>query len=82
MLTRHHSGNLIIEPDGETRAAARCSAIIFQAAEGFPLQPIAEASYRDRFAREGGVWHFTHREMQLTLVGDLSQHLARAIRAE
>lgn len=78
-LTRHHSGNLIIEPDGEDRASARCSAIIFQAAPGFPLQPIAEASYADRFARDAGGWHFTRREMAMTLTGDLSQHLLRGI---
>lgn len=76
-LTRHHSGNLIIEPDGDMRASARCSAIIFQAAPGFPLQPIAEASYKDRFAMDGGAWHFTRREMELTLAGDMSQHLLR-----
>ncbi len=78
-LTRHHSGNLIIEPDGDHRATAQCSAIIFQAAADFPLQPIAEASYEDRFACDAHGWHFTHRRMQMMLVGDLSQHLARDI---
>lgn len=78
-LTRHHSGNLIIEPDGEGRAAARCSAIIFQAADGFPLQPIAEASYVDRFAKDGDGWYFTRREMAMTLTGDLSRHLLRGV---
>lgn len=78
-LTRHHSGNLIIEPDGDAQAAARCSAMIFQAAENFPLQPIAEASYLDRFSKEGGAWHFTRREMQMTMTGDLSQHLLRPV---
>ena len=76
-LTRHHSGNLTIEPDGDARASARCSAIIFQAAPGFPLQPIAEASYCDRFAKDGDAWHFTRREMEMTLTGDLSHHLLR-----
>ncbi|PQM28022.1 polyketide cyclase [Sphingopyxis lindanitolerans] len=78
-LTRHHSGNLIIESDGDDRAAARCSAIIFQAADDFPLQPIAEASYADRFAKGTGGWYFTHREMALTLTGDLSRHLLRGV---
>lgn len=78
-LTRHHGGNLIIEPDGDTRASARCSAIIFQATPELPLQPIAEASYSDRFSKAGGSWHFTRREMQMTLTGDLSQHLKRAV---
>jgi hypothetical protein len=76
-LTRHHSGNLIIEPDGDAHASARCSAIIFQAAEGLPLQPVAVASYGDRFAKAGGAWHFTRREMELTMTGDMSQHLLR-----
>ena len=80
-LTRHHSGNIIIEPDGENQAKTSCSAIIFQATSNFPLQAIAEASYTDRFACEGGEWHFTRREMQMTLTGDLSQHLKRPAKA-
>lgn len=76
-LTRHHSGNIIIEPDGQDKATASCSAIIFQAAIGFPLQPIAVASYTDQFACEKGEWYFTMREMQLTMTGDMSEHLQR-----
>ncbi len=78
-LTRHHSGNLIIEPEGDANASARCSAIIFQAADGVPLQPVAEASYKDRFERSEGIWYFVRREMQLGLIGNLSQHLQRGL---
>jgi hypothetical protein len=78
-LTRHHSGNLIIEPQSDTMASARCGAIIFQAADGFPLQPVAEARYSDRFERSEGVWHFVRREMQLGLIGNLSEHLQRGL---
>lgn len=77
--TRHHGGNLIIEPDGPDCATARCHAIIFQATADFPLQPIAEARYADSFARTDGAWHFTRREMQLGLLGDLSRHLRREL---
>lgn len=78
-MTRHHCGNLIIEPDDAGRALTRCSAIIFQAAPGFPLQPIAVASYRDRLVKAEGSWHFTRREVELSMMGDLSQHLLRAV---
>ena len=78
-LTRHHSGNLIIEPEGDAKASARCSAIIFQAADGFPLQAVAEARYSDRFECCEGIWHFVRREMQLGLIGNLSQHLQRSL---
>jgi len=77
ILTRHHSGNIIIEPDGDDAATASCSAIIFQATSNLPLQPIAEAFYRDRFSKLDGVWFFTHREMQMKLTGNLSEHLLR-----
>ena len=78
-LTRHHSGNLIIEPDGDAAATARCGAVIFQAAENFPLQPVAVARYSDRFVKDAGGWRFAHREMELTMTGDLSQHLLRGV---
>ena len=77
VLTRHHSGNIIIEPGGNDTATASCSAIIFQATPDIPLQPIAEAFYRDRFTKLDGVWYFTHREMQMKLTGNLSEHLLR-----
>lgn len=76
-LTRHHSGNIIIEPDGADKAIASCSAIIFQATAKFPLQPIAEASYCDQIVCDNGSWYFTKREMQMTMTGDMSEHLQR-----
>ena len=78
-LTRHHSGNMIIEPDGFDAARASCSAIIFQATAEFPLQAIAEASYRDQFKKSDGSWRFARREMGMTLMGDLSHHLAKPV---
>jgi SnoaL-like domain len=79
MLTRHHCGNIIIEPDGDGAAKAQCSAIIFQATPHLPLQPIAEASYVDTFKKTDGLWHFTRRAMRLNLIGNLSQHLAQPL---
>lgn len=76
-LTHHHSGNIIIEPDGPNKAAASCSAVIFQATATLPLQPIAQANYSDRFACNNGDWYFVRREMQLTLTGVMSEHLQR-----
>lgn len=78
-LTRHHSGNIIIEPDGDDAARASSSAIIFQATPEFPLQPIAEASYRDQFEKSDGSWSFARREMEMTLMGELRYHLTKPL---
>lgn len=78
-LTRHHSGNFIIEPDGENRAKTYCSAIIFQSAEALPFQAIAEASYTDRFEKREEGWVFTERKMSLNFMGDMAHHLLREV---
>lgn len=78
-LTRHHSGNIIIEPDGENRAKTSCSAIIFQSTETLPLQAIAEASYYDRFEKRKQGWVFTERNMSLNFMGDMAHHLLRKV---
>ena len=39
------------------------------------LQPILAGRYHDRFACEGGAWHFVARLIHLDLRGELSEHL-------
>ncbi len=73
--TRHVCTNVIIEPDGESAAHAESSVIVFQATSDLPLQPIIGGRYHDRFAKTGGVWHFTQRRFEADLMGDLSAHL-------
>lgn len=74
--TRHLVCNPVITvaPDG-LHAEARSTFLVLQATEGLPLQPIIAGRYHDRFACTEGRWHFTAREMQPELKGDLSHHL-------
>lgn len=77
--TRHHSGNFIIEAEGEGKAVTSCSAIIFQGTPDLPFQAIGEASYNDRFERRGPDWIFTERKMSLNFMGDMRHHLLRKV---
>jgi 3-phenylpropionate/cinnamic acid dioxygenase small subunit len=75
--TRHLTTNSIIEVDESAAGArARSAFVVFQAAEGLPLQPIAAGRYRDTFARGGERWRFTERRFALDFTGDLSHHLS------
>lgn len=72
--TRHVTTNVRIAP-GEDTASAHSYFTVFQAAEDFPLQPIAAGHYDDRFVRRGGEWLFAERTPVLQLTGDLTRHL-------
>lgn len=80
-LTRHHSGNMIIEALSPHEARAECSAIIFQGTPEFAFQAIAEASYNDTFAKSGDTWTFTRREISLTFMGEMKHHLSREVKS-
>ena len=74
--TKHVITNLVVEvDDGGGTASARSYFTVLQATKGFRLQPILAGRYHDRFASEGGVWHFVARIIHLDLRGDLSEHL-------
>lgn len=81
--TRHVMTNAIVEvaDDGAT-AAARSSFTVFQATDGFPLQPILIGGYHDTFINHGvntgggsAGWRFSRREIHVDLVGDTSHHV-------
>jgi 3-phenylpropionate/cinnamic acid dioxygenase small subunit len=78
--TRHVTSNSIIEVDGET-ATARSVYLVFQSADGFPLQPIITGRYEDAFQCESGRWRFARRQFFVDAVGDLSHHLTYEVRA-
>ncbi|MEC7115485.1 MAG: nuclear transport factor 2 family protein, partial [Actinomycetota bacterium] len=48
---------------------------VFQQLKNLPLQPIIAGSYEDTFLFEDDEWHFQIREIKVSLVGDISQHL-------
>jgi 3-phenylpropionate/cinnamic acid dioxygenase small subunit len=73
--TRHVTTNTIIDVDGEA-ATARSAYVVFQSADGFPLQPIITGRYEDAFACDpDGSWRFARRQFFVDAVGDLSHHL-------
>jgi hypothetical protein len=67
-----------VKPGGE-RASAQSCAVVFQALEDFPLQPIIGVRYLDTFVRVGDGWRFEQRKIENWLSGDLSRHLLRQI---
>ena len=78
--TRHMTSNVMVDvdPGGET-ASAQAYAVVFQALEDFPLQPIIGVRYYDKFEKSGQGWRFTERRIDSDLLGDLSKHLLQAI---
>jgi 3-phenylpropionate/cinnamic acid dioxygenase small subunit len=72
--TRHVTANSIVDVDGRT-ASARSSYVVFQAVDGFALQPIITGRYVDDFAEVDGSWRFARRQFFVDHVGDLSHHL-------
>lgn len=74
--TKHVIVNPIVEVDEAAGTATiRSVYVVFQAVEGFPLQPIIIGRYHDSFARVGGVWRFSFRDYPpADLIGDTSRH--------
>ncbi len=72
--TRHLVLNPIVEVSG-SRANARSTFCVVQQTQGTPLQPIVVGRYQDAFARDESGWHFTTREVDLEMMGDISAHL-------
>jgi SnoaL-like domain len=78
LRTRHITTNVILEDDGPNFAKSQAYVVVFQAAPGFPLQPIIAGTYHDRFEKVDGKWRFKERHFNaknFELVGDLSHHL-------
>ena len=76
--TKHVMSKIQVEvaPDGKT-ATAQCYITVNQAVPpNFALQPIFIGHYHDSFTCTDGVWHFTLRDIQPDLAGDLGHHRA------
>ena len=74
--TKHVTTNLVIDAHEEAgTASSRSYFTVFQALDGFPLQPIIAGRYHDSFARVDDEWRLTERVILCDLVGDLSHHL-------
>ena len=78
--TRHVTTNVMVDLDGSGQlASARSSAVVFQALDDFPLQPVIAVRYHDRFEKVDGQWRFVERRILSDLFGDLSRHLLRPV---
>lgn len=83
--TKHVTTNVMVDvaADGAT-ATAQSYAVVFQAVDDFPLQPIIGVRYYDTFAndtlaKDAGGWRFTERKIESHLFGDLSRHLLQPV---
>tara|TARA_Y100001970_G_scaffold63355_1_gene81104 strand:+ start:1134 stop:1574 length:441 start_codon:yes stop_codon:yes gene_type:complete len=72
--THHATTNIALAIDGNS-ASSSAYYTVFQQLDNFPLQPIITGSYKDSFFFEDDEWHFQIREIKVSLVGDISQHL-------
>ena len=78
--TLHMTTNVIVDVEaGTDRASAKSYAVVFQAVEDFPLQPIIGVRYHDRFEKSDGEWRFSERRIETHLIGDLSRHLLQPV---
>ena len=78
--TLHVTTNEIVDIDESgSSASSKSYAVVFQAVDGLPLQPIIGVRYFDAFAKSSNQWRFSERKIVSTLIGDLSQHLLTPI---
>jgi hypothetical protein len=78
--TMHMTTNVIVDVDADGQgASARSYAVVMQAVDDFPLQPIIGVRYYDRFAKSGEQWRFSQRKIETLLAGDLSRHLLQSM---
>lgn len=80
LRTRHLITNVMIDGDGGDGARAASYFMVFQQTDDLPLQPIAGGRYEDTFARRDGAWRFTSKFIDVTQVGDTSEHLVVSLR--
>ena len=74
--TRHVTTNLIIDVDDEAgTGTCRSYVTVFQQTDDFPMQPVYQNRYEDRFVRADGTWRFEHRLMCDHRPADTSRHL-------
>lgn len=78
--TKHVTANSVLTITGDG-ATARSSYVVFQATDGFELQPIISGRYRDEFVRTESGWRFARRQFLVDHVGDLSHHLTYEVPA-
>ena len=78
--TQHLTANLSLQFGADPDLATATSYVtVFQALDGFGLQPILSAHYDDEFTRQDGRWRFALRVLTYDLLGDLSRHFTKPV---
>ena len=72
--TRHLVLNPIVDVEDRT-ATARSTFCVIQNTETVPLRPIVVGRYFDCFSCDDDGWHFTARQVDVEMIGDISAHL-------
>jgi 3-phenylpropionate/cinnamic acid dioxygenase small subunit len=73
--THHVITNLEFDVPAEATVRVRSCFSVFQATPLIPLQPIACGRYEDVFVRVAGSWRYRSKHIEVTLLGDMSDHL-------
>jgi len=74
--THHVVTNLEYEPArGGAEMRVKSAFTVLQAVAQLPLQPIACGRYDDVFEKTAGTWRFRSKHIEVTLLGDMRQHL-------
>ena len=73
--THHVVSNLEFEPAATGQVLVRSCFTVLQATGTIPLQPIACGRYEDLFDQGPAGWRFRSKHIEVTLLGDMSDHL-------
>lgn len=75
-LTHHIVTNVEYEKIAADEVTVRSCFVVYQATPRLPLQPIVCGRYRDVFQRKPAGWAFRSKFIEVTLVGNISEHLS------
>lgn len=75
LCTHHVVTNLEFEDAPGGAVHVRSAFTVFQATPKLPLQPIACGRYEDTFDKADGAWRFRSKHIDVTLVGNMKEHL-------
>jgi 3-phenylpropionate/cinnamic acid dioxygenase small subunit len=73
--TQHVVTNLDFQDLADGDISVHSCFTVFQATPVLPLQPIACGRYTDVFEKSDGVWRFRSKQIDVTLVGNMREHL-------
>lgn len=79
LCTHHILTNLEFREAADGSVGVKSCFTVFQATPKLPLQPIACGRYEDQFEKADGTWRFRSKHIEVTLLGNMREHLNIAI---